>query len=110
MSSDSIDARYFAAMRARDLDGLLALFADDASLGLPDGREIAGRPALEQWFRALFGGAAPSPSAVAVIRGPGGVATEIETQLADGKLRRTANFFHLNAAGLIARLRVYARS
>lgn len=110
MPSDPIDQRYFAAMRARDLEGVLALFAVDASISLPDGRQVAGLPALEQWFRMLFASAAPSPRAVAVIRGAGGVATEIETQLADGKLRRTANFFHLDDAGLIARLSVYTRS
>jgi len=54
--SDSIDSRYFSAMRARDLSGVLALFAPDASLSLPDGRQVVGRAALDQWFSGLFAG------------------------------------------------------
>jgi hypothetical protein len=34
---------------------------------------------------------------------------EIEARLADGTVRRTANFYYLNAAGRIERLSVYMR-
>ena len=77
---------------------------------LPDGRQIAGLDAIAQWFTGLFSTQSPSPAAVAVIAAERGVATEIETQLANGQVRRTGNFFHLDAAGQIARLSVYARS
>jgi hypothetical protein len=107
---DSVAQRYFAAMRERDLASLLGLFAADASIVLPDAREIAGLDAIQQWFTGLFGTQAPSPRAVALIAGERGVATEIETQLSNGSIRRTANFFHLNEAGRIQRLSVYTRS
>ncbi len=34
--------RYFANMRARDLEGLVKLFAPEAMFILPDGRELSG--------------------------------------------------------------------
>ena len=89
---------------------VLTLFAADASIILPDAREIAGLDAIRSWFSSLFGTQAPSPTAVALIAGERGVAAEIETQLANGSVRRTANFFHLDQAGRIQRLSVYMRS
>jgi ketosteroid isomerase-like protein len=34
--------RYFASVRARDIDNFIALFADDATFVRPDGREVSG--------------------------------------------------------------------
>lgn len=100
--------RYFAAVRACDLDGLLALFAADAVMTVPDGRTWTGIAAIRQWFTAVLA-AQPKPSCLAEIAGAHGVAAEIETELGDGSTRRTANFFHLDDSGLITVLSSYAR-
>lgn len=110
MEQPNLADRYFAAMRERNVAGLLSLFAADATVVFPDGRTVGGAGALRQWFTTLFTTAAPSPQPVAVVVGPRGIAVEIETRLAVGNVRRTANFFHLNSDGLIERLSVYSRS
>jgi 3-hydroxyisobutyrate dehydrogenase-like beta-hydroxyacid dehydrogenase len=101
--------RYFACMRSRDLEGLAALFAEDAVAVLPDGREVAGRAAIRGMYQHIFGAGAPTPTPLASIPGPHGVAAEIEAQLPDGSKRRTANFFHLGPDGRIVRLSIYKR-
>jgi ketosteroid isomerase-like protein len=101
--------RYFECMRARDLDGLCALFAEEAVVVLPDGREVAGLAAVRGMYQHIFATGAPTPAPQATIAGPDGVATEIETRLGDGSSRRTANFFHLEPGGRIVRLSVYQR-
>ena len=107
---DGLAARYFAAMRASDREGLLVLFAPDATLSVPDGRTFEGIEAIGAWFTSLFGAVSPSPTCLAEIVGRGAIAVEIETKLADGVVRRTANFFDLNERGLIRALRSYARA
>jgi hypothetical protein len=106
---DQVD-RYFSGMRERNLEGLTKLFAQDATFILPDGRELPGVPAIREMYTKLFAAMPPSPTPLAVIAGPHGVAVEIEARLPDGSVRRTANFFHFNEKGLINRLSVYARS
>jgi ketosteroid isomerase-like protein len=101
--------RYFANMRARDIEGLVRLFAPDATFILPDGRELSGVAAIHDMYGKLFAAMAPSPTPHAVIAAAQGVATEIEARLPNGTIRRTANFFHFNDEGLIKRLSVYAR-
>ena len=101
--------RYFANMRARDIEGLVSLFAGDATFTLPDGRELSGSAAIHEMYGKLFAAMAPSPTPLAVIAAAHGVAAEIEARLANGTIRRTANFFHFNDEGLIQRLSVYAR-
>jgi uncharacterized protein (TIGR02246 family) len=101
--------RYFANMRARDIEGLVNLFAADATFTLPDGRELSGSDAIQAMYDKLFAAMAPSPTPLAVIAAARGVATEIEARLPNGTIRRTANFFHFNDEGLIQRLSVYAR-
>jgi len=103
-------ARYFAHMKARNLQGLTELFAEDATFALPDGRELAGARAIHDMYAQLFAAGAPSPTPLATISDGQGIATEIEARLPNGTVRRTANFFHLNAQGLIRRLSVYTRA
>ncbi len=100
---------YFANMRARDIEGLVKLFAADAMFILPDGRELSGSDAIHEMYNKLFAAMAPSPTPLAVIAAGRGVAAEIEARLPNGTTRRTANFFHFNDEGLIQRLSVYAR-
>jgi hypothetical protein len=108
-SSYPLADRYFAAMRARDVEALMALFAEDAVMVLPDGRELAGSAAIRAMYDYLVASGAPSPTPTAAIAGTDGVAVEIEARLVDGSTRQTANFFHLDGDGLIRRLSVYGR-
>lgn len=110
MTDHPLVARYFAAMRARDLTALRALFAPDAIVALPNGRTFEGWEAIEQMFAGLFVAAAPSPTCLRQIVGDQVIATEIETDLPDGGVRRTANFFDLDERGSITGLRSYMRS
>jgi len=109
LSPTELVDRYFTHMRARDLDGLATLFADDAVAVLPDGKEVVGLAAIRGMYQHIFNAAAPTPTPLATIAGPSGAATEIEARLPDGVTRRTANFFHLGADGRIARLSIYKR-
>lgn len=106
---ETVAERYFSLMRARDVDGLVQLFAEDAVMVLPDGRELMGRAAIRALYGHLVASGAPSPRPVAQIGRTDLVATEIEAQLPDGTVRRTANFFHLDGAGRIRRLSIYRR-
>lgn len=110
MNKEEIVERYFANIRNRDLDALIAFFAPDAAMTLPDGRQFAGVAAIRAMYSGLFAAQPPSPRPVAVIAGAQNVAAEIEAHLPNGTVRRTANFFHLNSAGLIQRMNIYARA
>jgi hypothetical protein len=109
LSPTELADRYFAHMRSRDLDGLASLFAETAVAILPDGREVAGLAAIRGMYQHIFAAGAPSPTPLATIAGASGAATEIEARLPDGSVRRTANFFHLDGQGRIARLSIYKR-
>ena len=101
--------RYFAHMRARDLEGLAGLFAEDAVVVLPDGKETAGLAAIRGMYQHIFGAGAPSPTLVVTVCDGAIAATEIRATLPDGSVRHTANFFHLDPEGRIARLSIYKR-
>jgi ketosteroid isomerase-like protein len=109
MNPMDLPDRYFAHMRSRDLDGLANLFAEDAVVTLPDGRDVAGLAAIRGMYEHIFAAGAPSPTPLATIAGAPGAATEIEARLPDGSVRRTANFFHLDGQGRIVRLSIYKR-
>ncbi len=107
MKSTDLTDRYFASIRARDIDGLMALYADDAVFTLPDGREFSGIAAIREMHRNVFEAGAPVPTPIAAVVGNGSIAVQIEARLADGTTRRTANFYHLDDNGLIRRVGVY---
>jgi ketosteroid isomerase-like protein len=109
VNSTVLADRYFACMMARDLDGLAAIFDEDAVVVLPDGREVSGLPAIRGMYQHIWGSGAPSPTPLATVAAAQAVAVEIEARLPDGSSRRTANFFHLGAEGRIARLSIYKR-
>jgi hypothetical protein len=109
MSINQLADQYFSSVRKRDLDSLCALYAPDAVLAMPDGTELNGVAAIRAMYSGLFANNAPSPTALNVTVGDNLVATELQIRLPNGESRYTADFFHLNSAGLIARLNVYAR-
>ena len=109
MTASELPQRYFEAVRARDIDALMALYDEDASFVLPNGRELQGAAAIREMQQSVFASGAPFPTPIASVIGESAAAVEIEARLSDGSMRRTANFFHLTAEGHIARLSVYMR-
>jgi ketosteroid isomerase-like protein len=97
-------------MRTRNIEDLMALYAEDATFVLPNGKEASGIAAIRELHQRVFSAAAPMPAPQATIVGDTAVAVEIEAQMPDGTRRRTANFYHLNGQGRIQRLSVYMRS
>lgn len=110
MTPADVAERYFASVRAHDLNGLVALYAEDACFALPNGREFNGIDAIREMHRSVFAAGGVIPTPLASITGTSSIAVEIEARLPDGTVRRTANFYYLNAAGRIQRLSVYMRS
>jgi uncharacterized protein (TIGR02246 family) len=102
--------RYFAAIRTRDIESLMGLYADDATFVLPNGKEFRGVAAIRAMHESVFVASAPKPVPQAMILGETAVAVEIQAQMPDATSRRTANFYYLNSHGLIQRLSVYMRS
>jgi uncharacterized protein (TIGR02246 family) len=99
--------RYFASVRARDIEGFSALFAEDAVFVRPDGIRLSGLAAIREMEAGVFAAGPPTPAPEVMVAGANAVAVEINVRLADGGVRRMANFFHLNAEGKIQRLSVY---
>jgi hypothetical protein len=58
----------------------------------------------------VFAAGAPMPEPQGVVAGAHAVAVEINVHLPNGTVMKAANFFQLNAAGLIQRLSVYRKT
>jgi 3-hydroxyisobutyrate dehydrogenase-like beta-hydroxyacid dehydrogenase len=104
----TVDA-YFAAVRAKDIDAWMALFAEDATYALPNGQLFQGKPAIREFQQMVFGSGSPFPNPGARFVAPDGVAVEIEAQLPDGSLRHTTNHYRFDETGKICSLTVYMR-
>ena len=100
---------YFQHIRERNLAGIVALFAKEATCVMPDGRRFTGEAAVHDWFSKLFATQTLTPRVVGTVAAESAFAVEIENDLPDGTRRNTANFFYLDSAGLIERLHVYRR-
>ncbi len=109
MTPSDVADRYFECIRARGVEALIALYADDATIGLPNGNEVVGAAAIRTLQEGIFAGAAPFPTPGNRVVGDSAAAVEIRVKLAEGRVRRTANFFTVNSAGRIQRLCVYAQ-
>jgi 3-hydroxyisobutyrate dehydrogenase-like beta-hydroxyacid dehydrogenase len=101
---------YFAAIRAKDIDALMALYADDASFTLPDGKTATGKAAIRETHLCVFASGSPFPTPVARISSRDGIAVEIEAALPDGTVRNTTNIYRFDEGGKIRSLGVYMRS
>ncbi len=110
MTADTVTDRYFAAIRSRDIDSLIALYADDATFILPNGKAFVGKAAIREMHLGVFAAGAPIPSPTLLIAGEAAIAVEIEASLPDGTVRHTANHYQLNGDGLIQRLSVYVKT
>lgn len=104
----AVDA-YFAAVRAKDIDAWMALFAEDALYMLPNGAEFQGKAAIRAFQLKVFGAGAPFPTPIGRIVGSEGIAAEVEAKLPDGTVRNTVNVYRFDDAGRIVSLRVYMR-
>ncbi len=109
MKTEHLARSYYQRVNAKDLDGLLSLFTEDAVFALPDGRIVAGKDALRGMYTVVFAQGGPQPQPVRIIADQHAVAAEVEVTLADGSLRRMASFFSLNDAGLFDAVGVYSR-
>jgi len=107
MKAEEVVARYFGGIKAKDIDALSALYMDDATFVLPNGKSFSGRAAILEMHRGVFAASTPIPTPLAIVVGASSVAVEIEARLPDGTVRRTANFFHLSDDGRIRRLSIY---
>jgi ketosteroid isomerase-like protein len=109
MRPSELPDHYFPSVQARDIDRFISLFADDAIMILPDGRQVSGAPAIREMELGVFASSPPSPKPVAIVAGEHSVAVEIEVRLPSGQVLEVANFFHLNDEGRIQRLSVYRK-
>ena len=107
MSEQDIADRYFAAMRAQDLDALLEVFDEAGIIVWPDGRRIEGKSAIRETYARLFQNPSNNPDPGALMIGPDSFAAEVASRFASGETRRTTNVFRLAANGLIARMDSY---
>lgn len=110
MELERVIDSYFAAIRAKDIDALTDLYADDATFILPDGREFAGIDAIRAMHLGVFSASAPMPSPGARIMSRSAAAVEIDARLPDGTVRQTTNHYFLDEAGKIERLNVYMKA
>ena len=90
-----------------DIDGLVALYADDAVITLPNGTQVVGAEAIRAFQTSVFGTAAPFPTPTGRIVGSEGIAAEAEAKLPYGTVRNTVNVYRFDEAGKIVSLRVY---
>ena len=109
MTPAELAQRYFACVRAADIDGFVALFAEDAVMVMPNGRECVGAAQIRENQTAVFAHGAPQPTPLAIIASEHAVAAEVRADLPDGTARYTANIYHLGPDGRIQRLSVYMR-
>lgn len=109
MSPEHLVRRYYRHVEARDLAGVLSLFADDAVFDLPDGREVAGRESLRRMYEHVFEAGGPQPRPVRIIASDTDAAAEVEVQLEGGTILRMASFFTLGQDDTFEKVAVYER-
>lgn len=110
MDPNQVAERYFASVRARDIDAFMALFASDATFILPDGRTVIGQSDIRKMESTVFEQGAPYPTPTTIVVNNNTVAVQIDVRLPSGAVMKTANFYHLNDDGLIKALSVYRQT
>jgi len=104
---DRMADAYFAAIHARDIDALVALFASDATLKFPDGRTAEGAEAIRHLYSTAFAPGWPTPTPGARIATPTTILVEVAAISGSGSEARTANLYRFDRAGLIRELSIY---
>ena len=110
MNLVAIAEAYIAAVRARDVDAFVALFAEDALYIMPNGREYRGHAAIREVQAMVFEAGSPFPTPLFMTVGDKAIAVEVEARLPDGTSRFTANHYRIDDAGKIARLSVFMKT
>jgi uncharacterized protein (TIGR02246 family) len=107
---NQVAERYFASVRARDIEAFMALFAPDATFILPDGRIVTGQADIRKMESAVFENGAPFPTPNTIVVSKDTVAVQIDVRVPSGAVLKMANFYHLNDEGLIKTLSVYRQA
>jgi hypothetical protein len=102
--------RYLANVSARDARVLAAMYAEDGWLDLPDGRRIAGRQAVLDFYLSLFERGGPTPAATSFVSDERHCIVELLAALPGGASQQAVDCFAFDAEGLIASLVVYTRN
>jgi len=110
MNPVEIAEAYFAAVRARDVDAFVTLFAPDAAYIMPNGKEYRGHAEIREVQSHVFASGSPVPTPLFMTVGDKAIAVEVEARLPDGTSRFTANHYRLDDAGRIARLSVFMKT
>jgi 3-hydroxyisobutyrate dehydrogenase-like beta-hydroxyacid dehydrogenase len=100
---------YFEAVRTKNIDALMALYADDATFILPNGKSFSGKDEIRQMHLSVFASGSPFPNPGPRFSGAEGIAVEIAAQLPDGSVRNTTNHYRFDDVGKIRALGVYGR-
>lgn len=101
--------RYFAAIHAKDIEVLMALYADHATFTLPNGKRFNGKDEIRSVHQSVFDSSSPIPKPEVYIVSKEGIAVEIEALLPDETVRYTTNHYRFDDSGKIISLGVYAR-
>jgi hypothetical protein len=105
--AEALLRRYFASVKARDIDMLMQLYSPHGRLQLASGQQIVGRAALRGFFEKLFAHSPPSPEPVRILGSGLSWVAQLEIGLHSGATQRVLDLFTLTEAGEIAELAIY---
>jgi len=109
MKAEHLARNYYRSINAKDVEGVLSLFAEDAVFNLPDGRVVSGKDALRQMYMHVFAQGGPQPQPVNIVANEMHAAAQIEVTLADGAKLHMASFFAMGAGDTFNSVSVYER-
>ncbi|MXO89917.1 nuclear transport factor 2 family protein [Pontixanthobacter aquaemixtae] len=109
MTAENLARAYYRRINAKDLDGLLSLFDDNAVFNLPDGRVVEGKDALRGMYEHVFAAGGPQPQPVKIVATATDAAAEVEVTLANGEVLHMASFFSMGVGETFASVGVYQR-
>jgi steroid delta-isomerase len=106
--------RYVVLLTARDVDGIAALYAEDATVEDPAGSEpLVGRAAIREFYAAAIARVQPTVELTGPVRvladGRGGAAPLRSYGIRDGRAVTLdiIDVFELDESGLVTAMRAY---
>jgi len=99
---------YFERVRAKDAAGVAARFAPAGMIRLPNGKQVAGRQAIEDYYKRILALGAPNPAVQSVITEGRRCAVEIHAHRPDGTPVPVADLFTFDEAGEVVELTIYS--
>ncbi|WP_340589014.1 nuclear transport factor 2 family protein [Erythrobacter alti] len=109
MSAEHLARTYYRNINAKDLEGVLALFSDNATFNLPDGRVVVGKDNLRDMYTHVFAQGGPQPRPVNIVATDTDAAVQVEVTLSDGTTLHMASFFAMDSADTFDAVSVYQR-